>query len=1065
MPIDRPCPECGQTLPADAPDGVCPVCSLQSALKAANAGPFIAAPAGSAVAPPSTLNLQPSTHFGDYELLELLAQGGMGVVYKARQVSLNRTVALKMIQAGVLATPAEVKRFQSEAEAIAHLHHPNIVAVHEIGEHAGQHYFSMDYVAGRTLADLVKDGPLPAARAAAYVKTIAGAVHYAHERGIIHRDLKPANVIVDEDDQPRITDFGLAKRLTDSQFSTLNPQLTLSGQVLGSPNYLPPEQAEPKRGVPGPASDVYALGAILYHLITGRPPFQAESLTTLLRQVIEADPVSPRSLNPNIPRDLETLCLKCLEKEPHRRYATAQTLAEELGCFLHDEPITARPVTAAIKAWKWCRRRPVRAGLSAALVLTLLAGLTAVWWQMQRTRASALEARQNAYAADMSLAQVAVENGDIGAALNLLGAHRPAAGQTDLRGWEWRYLWQRCQGDELFTLTNAIPAQRVAYSADGRWLAVADAQANLTLWDVGARRPVRSLKMYGYLDPFAFSKQGHLLGYYASGARAVSVVNLDSWQERARFPHTNNVAHLAFSADGSRLSIFEEEGTFNEWDIASRQALSTSKVSVSVSSENIDALAFSPDGRILAMPAENGLELREVNSDHFRHIDLEEAPTALRFSPDGKLLAAGIGGSDSEVWVWAVEELWRSPGAAPPPRWKLGKHRDWICSMAFSPDSRALVSASADSAVRVWEFERPGPGRRYQGHRYQVLSVAWSPDGRTVASGGWDGSVRFWDPWREPAPSGPQVLPVTSRLWCLSISTNGKRVLTVDPASGAVLVWDTVNLRLAERLAFAGSNNMVAAWSPNEKTLATGDGLGNVRIWDLTNEREVAHMLVPGYMIGHFHFTYDGRFLACGVVGPGPAYERLPKLWSADGWREIPPFPHEVLKDFLFGDFSPESGHCLMLHWGGAIDIWNTSGKCQARLSQPLAGPHELGEVRFSPNGRSWASSTQRGVLCLWDGAKQRPPVLITRSTQELWSLAFSPDGSRLLVSGKRASDAVRLLDLANNRFVLTLSGKADVYWHVGMSRDNSTVYAMGEKDILLWRAPSWAEIEAAENR
>ena len=360
MPNDRPCPECGQPLPDDAPDGVCPVCSLQNALQPASATPN-AEPAGADLSPSPNQPPPGLRCFGDYELLELLARGGMGVVYKALQISLNRTVALKMIQAGVLATPAEVKRFHTEAEAIAHLQHPNIVAVHEIGEHNGQHYFSMDYVTGRTLADIVRDGPLSPLRAATYVKTISSAVHYAHQHGIIHRDLKPANVIIDENDQPRITDFGLAKRLDDCQLSTTHHQLTLSGQVLGSPNYLPPEQAEPKRGPAGPASDVYALGAILYHLITGRPPFQAESLTTLLRQVIEADSVAPRSLNPSIPPDLETICLKCLEKEPHRRYASAQALADDLDRFLNHQPVLARPINPTGRAWRWCRRQPVTA--------------------------------------------------------------------------------------------------------------------------------------------------------------------------------------------------------------------------------------------------------------------------------------------------------------------------------------------------------------------------------------------------------------------------------------------------------------------------------------------------------------------------------------------------------------------------------------------------------------------------------------------------------------------------------------------------------------------------------
>ena len=269
----------------------------------------------------------PLGSFGDYDLLEEIARGGMGVVYKARQRNLGRIVAVKMILAGSLAGKEFVQRFRTESAAAAILQHPNIVAIHDVGVHDGRHYFSMDYVEGQNLAQLVGQQPLAPARAARYVETIAAAIHYAHERGILHRDLKPSNVLIDANDQPRITDFGLARRLDGDS------SLTLTGQVLGSPNFMPPEQAGGGRGKVGRPSDVYALGGILYHLLTARAPFQADSLEHLITQVLHAEPVSPRLLNPSIPRDLETITLKCLEKEPSRRYQTAQELADELGSF------------------------------------------------------------------------------------------------------------------------------------------------------------------------------------------------------------------------------------------------------------------------------------------------------------------------------------------------------------------------------------------------------------------------------------------------------------------------------------------------------------------------------------------------------------------------------------------------------------------------------------------------------------------------------------------------------------------------------------------------------------
>ena len=299
----------------------------------------------------------PLATFGDYELLDEIARGGMGVVYRARQVSLDRVVAVKMLLLGQFAAPSVFQRFRAEAVAAASLQHPNIVAIHEVGTHDGQPFFSMDYVMGRNLADLVRDRPLPARSAAQYLVKIARAVQYAHEHGILHRDLKPANILIDESDEPRITDFGLAKRLEREDGtqmsevgssirppSSVTQDLTLSGQILGSPNFLPPEQAGGHARAIGPACDIYGLGAVLYYLLTARPPFVAETFESTLFHVLNSEPVPPRQLNPSVPRDLETICLKCLEKDPARRCATAAELADELERWLNGEPIHARPI-------------------------------------------------------------------------------------------------------------------------------------------------------------------------------------------------------------------------------------------------------------------------------------------------------------------------------------------------------------------------------------------------------------------------------------------------------------------------------------------------------------------------------------------------------------------------------------------------------------------------------------------------------------------------------------------------------------------------------------------------
>jgi len=320
---------------------------------------------------PKKIGSEVVKYFGDYELLDVFAKGGMGIVYKARQVSLNRIVALKMILSGEFASQVEVERFYSKAKAAALLDHPGIVPIYEVGEYKGRHFFSMTYVEGTSLAAKLNEGPLDPRQAACLMHEVTQAVQYAHERGVIHRDLKPSNILLDLNDHPRVTDFGLAKRLTDDS------GLTVSGQILGTPSFMPPEQAAGHVNTIGTASDVYALGVVLYSLTTGRPPFQAASSVDILRQVVEREPVAPRQLNSIIPRDLETIMLKCLEKSVPRRYPTASLLGDELQRFIDGRPIQARPIRRIEKAWRWCRREPVIASLLIAFLLTIGIGTVA----------------------------------------------------------------------------------------------------------------------------------------------------------------------------------------------------------------------------------------------------------------------------------------------------------------------------------------------------------------------------------------------------------------------------------------------------------------------------------------------------------------------------------------------------------------------------------------------------------------------------------------------------------------------------------------------------------------
>ena len=435
-----------------------------------------AAPVGSHAAEPVRIR-----YFGDYEIMSEIARGGMGVVFLARQMSLNRPVALKMILAGQLANETDVKRFYTEAEAAANLDHPGIVPIFEVGQHEGQHYFSMGFVEGQSLSQRLASGPLPPREAAALMAKVADAIEYAHQCGVIHRDLKPGNILLDQKGNPRVTDFGLARKIQGDS------GLTGSGQIMGTPSYMPPEQAGGRRGEVGPAADVYALGATLYCAVTGRPPFQAATAMDTVIQVLSDEPVPPRRLNASIPRNLETICLKCLEKEPGQRYASAAALAADLRRFLTGEPIAARPVTRLERLAKWARRKPtLAAAYTLGLLAVLLGGLggTAVWqWRAaQRAQAEAERQREKFerfdYGRTIQVAHQEWRDNDVPATVALLDSTR-----ADLRGWEWRYVNRLCHSDLLTLRGHTSGVRSASFSPDGSRVVTASDDGTAKVWD------------------------------------------------------------------------------------------------------------------------------------------------------------------------------------------------------------------------------------------------------------------------------------------------------------------------------------------------------------------------------------------------------------------------------------------------------------------------------------------------------------------------------------------------------------------------------------------------------
>ncbi len=727
---------------------------------------------GAAAGPEGRLRL------GNYELLEEIARGGMGVVYRARQSNLNRIVAVKVLLHGPFSSAEFVRRFQTEAEAAAALRHPNIVSIYEIGEHDGHHFLSMEYIEGRNLSEVIREQPMSARRAAACLKTVAEAVEHAHQNGVVHRDLKPSNILLDALDAPRVTDFGLAKLVhRDSE-------LTTTGQLLGSRRITcPPEQAAGKFSESGPRSDIYSLGAILYQLLTRRPPFEGETLADVLAQVQTAEPIPPRQLNPAVPADLQTICLKCLHKEPERRYATARELAEDLGRFLDNQPILARPVGAFERAWRACERRPVLASLSFALALAVLVGLAGILLEWHRSNvhaqgetrqrlaaeASAAQTRLNLYAADISVAAQAWQNGNIGLARRTIEALKPKAGETDLRGFEWYYLSDRCRGDQLYALTgHEWIVTCAAFSPDGKNLATGSQDGTVRIWDLANRTATAVLRVGpSAVWSVAFTPDGKTL--MSAGHLRVQMWDLATREVRTNYPGQIG----ALSKSGTMLATAESSPFFFEWwGPVILRAWPSGEILHRLD-EPGRTMAFSPDGKLLAVAAiPNGISLWDTaTGKRLKNLPTPNSVWSLSFSPDGRrLLSAGW---SSDVSVWTLDE-------DSPVRTISGHHLN-VWSAVFSPDGATIATTGSDQTVRLWSSATLAPIALLRGHGNEVWCAAFSPEGALLASGGKDQAVMLWSTSgaarRDTLPNASGTRPI--------FSADGKWLVTANPAAGS----------------------------------------------------------------------------------------------------------------------------------------------------------------------------------------------------------------------------------------------------------------------------------------
>jgi len=1060
------CSECGAELDPALPRGLCGQCLISLGLAT---GPD-ETPTEDGLPVPEN---QPSDSFtsaalgriGDYELLQEIARGGMGVVYKARQISLGRFVAVKMILAGQFVDKKVIQRFQGEVTTAALLNHPNIVSVHEVGMHAGQPFFSMDYVEGQNLAQLVGNRPLPPKKAARYLKLIAEAIQYAHSQGVLHRDLKPSNVLVDaESDQPHVADFGLARRL-DGESS-----LTLTGQVLGSPGYAPPEQASANRGKVGRRSDVYGLGAILYHLLTARAPFQAESLPTIVNLVLTTEPVPPRLLNPAVPRDLETICLKCLEKEPARRYATAQELADDLGRFLNDEPILARPISPTARFGRWCRRKPLVAGLILALHLAFALGLAGVLWEWRRAAAGELSARQHRYVSDMNLGQQVWEEGNVKWARDLLSAHIPKPGESDLRGFEWRYLWKLCeQDDSRYAFTNFEDSlSDLAYSPHGKVLAVAQAHA-IRLLDVPSRKELAELKD----------------------------------------PDTNDfIYRVVWSPTATNILVTGgRAGVIKSWNVASREVSVFAYHPSEKERSEIGGIAFSPDGTMLAVASYNsGWTLRVWNAEHKKEIwatNTAISPCAVAFTKDGKALVTG-GGENGNARVWDAKT-----GEELPPFPRL--HSGWINRIAFSPDGRTLATRGDDSRIIVWDFtERrpkvtlvcPGPNvavfspdgrevasvgaygiirvwdatsgepkRLFRGHVGSVGALAFAADGVDMVSSGEDRTVRVWS--LAPSPD-KNVLLRPDQNQCvnsLAFSRDGKRLVTGSLHRNWAEVWDVPARRWTTNL---DGQAWSAVFSPDGKLLATGDldagptarlalspgrsGFDRtVRLWN-AETLQLSAVLTNEFYSSSIAFSPDGKTLAVGC------FRTLPP----DGLRTLA-FWDVASKGKLerLADAAPNAGPVAFSSDGRLLAIGYCDGwvrlwdyRTGRKLDEFRKSDNAIWAIALSPNGKLLASSADDNVV-LYNVATRRVSMLEGHAGSVL-SLVFAPDSTTLASAGDGGT--IKLWNLATHEAALTLRRQVGPVYSVAFTRDGTLLASGGsDGDVRLWPAASFDEIMQKE--
>jgi WD40 repeat protein/tRNA A-37 threonylcarbamoyl transferase component Bud32 len=1023
--------------------------------------PLRAEPATSddlAVGPPPMPAPPPMSRLAEYELLEEIGRGGMGVVFKARHVRLGRIVALKMILGGALARPDDLQRFETEAAAAAQLQHVNIVALYEVGAFENQPYFSMEYISGTSLAERVVLGPLPGRRAAAYLEATARALHYAHGRGIIHRDLKPGNVLLDDNDQPKVTDFGLAKLITTDSGQTR------TGAVLGTPSYMSPEQAAGRKDL-GPAADIYSLGAILYELLTGKPPFAGETPLATINLVAEQEPLSPRLLNPAVDLDLETICLKCLEKDPRRRYLSAGELADDLHRYLDGEPITARRLGWLGRTAKWCRRKPAWAAVFAAAILAVagfvaFAIITAREERELREKAQSAEhialvrekvMRHLLYTAEVRRAQRSLEQADLGRTASLLKHWTPAPDQPrtweDLRDWDWYFLEEWAKSRLAFG-DHPGRATALAFRPDGRQLASAGGDAgkpgeiNVRLVSSGALLQV----LKGHTDlvtTLAYHPTRNMLAS-AGYDKTIRLWDLDTGEQIVALKgHGAHISSVAFSPDGTAIASAGGDRTVRIWtfDVEHPNPRAPVRVLDGHTAE-VTAVAFAPDGAHLASGSHDKTikiwRLADGTVAKVLHGHKGEV-NCLAYSARGDILGSGGGqrgqGSQrGEVRTWDV-----ASGKPLFLRYGLSQR---ILSLAYGRDGK-LAAGGSDGLIRVWRNHLASEALLFRGDPQLVYAVAFSPDGQTLASAGRSGRVSLWN-----SSGGMETLSLTAptEMQAVAFGPGGRRLAAAGRAPDApLLVWD---LHDATRLpaVYRGHTGSVlcVAFAPDGHRLGSGGEDRTVRLIDL-NIPPAPPVVLQGHggPVAALAFRPDGRMLATASNADDAI-----RLWDAETGTL-----HKLLHGHTNGvqalAFSPGGERLASAGYGGNIHIWNVPAGTSAMT---LTGHKGLvNAVAFSPTGQEVASAGNDKTIRIWDLTRRGDVRVLEGSAAEVVTLAWHPGGRRLASTGPDRT--VRVWDIVTKQEVLELPEFSGPLRALAFGPDGSTLVGVGSGLVRVWQA------------